>query len=220
LPNLVREYTSAVLRHAAATAKRMSLEASELATLEHLQASGPMTQKHLGRRLSMSPGAVTAMIDRLESRGYVQRSPNPEDRRSALVGITKAGIEESLRHLWPYIEDMRALEEAFGFTTTVRWGAPDGTVQHAKATFGEGALMMGTAENQSAPLVGASVGQGVYLRLRRGHRRALRASSSCRSPGSVPAGGYRVGYAPLRALDLEGYEWSFGNYRPGMAGDP
>jgi DNA-binding MarR family transcriptional regulator len=91
----------------------MSLEASELAALEHLQASGPMTQKHLGKRLSMSPGAITAMIDRLESRRYVQRTPNPEDRRSALVGITKAGIEESLRHLWPYIEDMRALEEGF-----------------------------------------------------------------------------------------------------------
>jgi DNA-binding MarR family transcriptional regulator len=113
LANLVREYTSAVLRHAAATAKRMSLEASELAALEHLQASGPMTQKDLGKRLSISPGAVTAMIDRLGSRGYVQRTPNPEDRRSALVGITTAGIEESLRHLWPYIEDMRALEEGF-----------------------------------------------------------------------------------------------------------
>src|ERR671916_1187982 len=113
LANLVRQYTSAVLRHAAATAKRMSLEASELAALEHLQAAGPMTQKRLGERLSMSPGAVTAMIDRLESRGYVERIPNPEDRRSALVLITKTGLEESLRHLWPYIEDMKGLEEGF-----------------------------------------------------------------------------------------------------------
>jgi DNA-binding MarR family transcriptional regulator len=113
LADLVRKYTSAVLRHAAATAKRMSLEASELAALEHLQAAGPMTQKRLGERLSISPGAVTAMIDRLESRGYVERIPNPEDRRSALVLITKAGVEESVRHLWPYIEDMRGIEEGF-----------------------------------------------------------------------------------------------------------
>jgi DNA-binding MarR family transcriptional regulator len=113
LANLVREYTSAVLRHAAATAKRMSLEASELAALEHLQATGPMTQKRLGERLSISPGAVTAMIDRLESRGHVERTPNPEDRRSALVLITKAGLEESLRYLWPYIEDMKGVEEGF-----------------------------------------------------------------------------------------------------------
>src|ERR671920_1636753 len=113
LADLVRGYTSAVLRHTAATAKRMSLEASELAALEHLQAAGPMTQKRLGGRLSISPGAVTAMIDRLESRGYVERTPNPEDRRSALVLITKAGLEESLRHLWPYIEDMKGVEEGF-----------------------------------------------------------------------------------------------------------
>ena len=53
------------------------------------------------------------MIDRLESRGYVERIPNPEDRRSALVLITKAGLEESLRHLWPYIEDMKGVEEGF-----------------------------------------------------------------------------------------------------------
>lgn len=113
LSDLVRQHSSAVLRHAAATAKRMGLEASELAALEHLQAAGAINQKRLGERLSMSPGAITAMIDRLERRGYVERIPNPEDRRSALVKITKAGLEESLRHLWPYIEDMKGVEEGF-----------------------------------------------------------------------------------------------------------
>src|ERR671911_1960769 len=113
LSDLVREHTSAVLRHAAATAKRMGLEASELAALEHLQAAGAINQKRLGERLSKSPGAITAMIDRLQRRGYVERIPNPEDRRSALVRITKAGLEESLRHLWPYIEDMKSIEEDF-----------------------------------------------------------------------------------------------------------
>jgi DNA-binding MarR family transcriptional regulator len=53
------------------------------------------------------------MLDRLELRGYVERIPNPEDRRSALVLITKAGLEESLRHLWPYIEDIKGVEEGF-----------------------------------------------------------------------------------------------------------
>jgi DNA-binding MarR family transcriptional regulator len=113
LSDLVRQHSSAVLRHAAATAKRMGLEASELAALEHLQAAGHINQKRLGERLSMSPGAITAMIDRLERRGYVERAPNPEDRRSALVNITEAGLEESLRHLWPYIEDMKGVEEGF-----------------------------------------------------------------------------------------------------------
>src|SRR3712207_5157648 len=113
LSDLVRQHSRAVLRHANATAKRMRLEASELAALEHLQAVGAVTHKHLGERLFMSPGAITAMIDRLERRGYVERIPNPEDRRSTLVRITERGIEESLRHLWPYIEDMKGVEEGF-----------------------------------------------------------------------------------------------------------
>ncbi len=113
LSDLVRQHSSAVLRHAAATAKRMGLEASELAALEHLQAAGAINQRRLGERLSMNPAAITAMIDRLEGRGYVERIPNPEDRRSSLVGITEAGLEESLRHLWPYIEDMKGVEAGF-----------------------------------------------------------------------------------------------------------
>src|SRR5918994_3906231 len=113
LADRVREHSSAVMRYTAATAKRMGLEASELSALEHLQAAGPMTLGQLGGRLSMSPGAVTALVDRLEKKGYVERLPNPKDRRSALVLITKTGLEESLRHLWPYIEDMKGVEEGF-----------------------------------------------------------------------------------------------------------
>ena len=46
------------------------------------------------------------------------------------------------------------LKEAFGFTTSVRWDYRDGNVQHAEVTFGEGAVMMGTAEHSTAPLEG------------------------------------------------------------------
>jgi DNA-binding MarR family transcriptional regulator len=91
----------------------MGLEASELAALEHLQAAGPMTLGRLGERLSMSPGAVTALVDRLELKGYVERTPNPKDRRSTLVRETETGLKESLKHLWPYIEEMKGIEESF-----------------------------------------------------------------------------------------------------------
>jgi DNA-binding MarR family transcriptional regulator len=101
------------MRYAAATAKRMGLEVSELSALEHLQAAGPMPLGRLGEGLSMSPGAVTALVDRLERKGYAERIPNSKDRRSALVRETEAGLEESLEHLWPYIEEMRGIEERF-----------------------------------------------------------------------------------------------------------
>ena len=61
----------------------------------------------------MSPGAVTALVDRLERKGYVERVPNPKDRRSALVRETEAGLGDSLEHLWPYIEEMREIEGRF-----------------------------------------------------------------------------------------------------------
>ena len=113
LADLAREHSSAVMRYAAAIAKRMGIEASELAALAHLQEAGSMTLGELGERLSMSPGAVTALVDRLERRGHVERFPNPKDRRSVLVRHTEAGITDSLEHLWPYIREMRSIEEGF-----------------------------------------------------------------------------------------------------------
>lgn len=113
LADLSREHSSAVMRYAAAIAKRMGVEASELLALEHLQAAGPMTLGRLGERISMSPGAVTALVDRLEKKGYVERIPNPGDRRSTLVRETEAGLKESLEHLWPYIEEMKDIEKGF-----------------------------------------------------------------------------------------------------------
>ncbi len=111
--DLIREHSSAAMRYAAAVAKRMGVEASELAALEHLQSSGPMTPGRLGGRLSMSPGAVTALVDRLEKRGHVERMPNPEDRRSALLRETEQGLRAPLEYLWPYVVEMRSIEGGF-----------------------------------------------------------------------------------------------------------
>ena len=109
----MREYSSAATRYSAALARSMGMGTSEVAALEHLQAAGPMTPGRLGGRLSMSPAAVTALVDRLERRGHVERMPNPEDRRSALVRETERGLRDSLEHLRPYIEEMCGIEESF-----------------------------------------------------------------------------------------------------------
>ncbi len=113
LADLAREHSLAVMRYAAAVAKRMGIEVSELAALSHLEEAGPMTLGRLGERLSVSPGAVTALVDRLEGRGHVERFPNPKDRRSVLVRETETGLADSLEHLWPYIEEMREIEGRF-----------------------------------------------------------------------------------------------------------
>jgi len=129
------------MRYAAAIAKRMGIEASELAALSHLQEAGSMTLGELGERLSMSPGAVTALVDRLEGRGHVERFPNPKDRRSALVRATEAGLTDPLEHLWPYIVEMRSIEERFseeerGVVARFLIAATEATHRHAQRAAG------------------------------------------------------------------------------------
>ena len=71
--------------------------------------------------------------------------------------------------MYPYLSYRDAattlsfLQEAFEFSVGIRWDDPEGTAQHAEATFGEGAVIMGTGEHPSASLEGSSVGQGIYV---------------------------------------------------------
>jgi DNA-binding MarR family transcriptional regulator len=108
-----------VLAFAAAMARRTGLGLSEMAALEHLQhAHGGLTPTELGRRLSLSSRAITALVDRLERTGHVQRLPNPDDRRSSVVLPVPAGLEEAGRHLRPIAVEL--LEATTGLTDEER----------------------------------------------------------------------------------------------------
>jgi DNA-binding MarR family transcriptional regulator len=43
------------------------------------------------RETMVTSGTMTNRVDRLEARGYVERSRDPDDRRGVLVGLTAAG---------------------------------------------------------------------------------------------------------------------------------
>ncbi|WP_181068096.1 MarR family transcriptional regulator [Rathayibacter sp. AY1A7] len=64
---------------------------SELTALEVLGESPDLTPKWLGLELSLSTGAVTALLDRLATAGHVDRLANPQDRRSVLLRLTASG---------------------------------------------------------------------------------------------------------------------------------
>lgn len=72
----------------AALAKRARIAESDLDALEFLEAEGPLTQRELGDRLSLSSGAVTMLVDRLELAGWVRRRPHPSDRRYTLLELS------------------------------------------------------------------------------------------------------------------------------------
>src|SRR5919198_1895962 len=50
----------------------------------------------LAERSGMSRQAITYLIDELETRGYLERSPDPSDRRASLVDLTPRG-EQAVR---------------------------------------------------------------------------------------------------------------------------
>jgi DNA-binding MarR family transcriptional regulator len=50
-----------------------------------------MRLSELSERLHIAPRSATEVVDGLESRGLVQRRPDPGDRRATLVEVTSAG---------------------------------------------------------------------------------------------------------------------------------
>jgi DNA-binding MarR family transcriptional regulator len=59
--------------------------------LLNLIAEQPMPMGQLAGALSCDASNVTGLVDRLESRGLVQRSPSEEDRRVKVLSLTPLG---------------------------------------------------------------------------------------------------------------------------------
>jgi DNA-binding MarR family transcriptional regulator len=84
------------------TATRMPLEArSDFAVLAALTEFGALSQADLGRRLGLDRANVNGIVTRLERDGFVQRTPDPGDRRRLLLTPTDEGAARlvELEHL-------------------------------------------------------------------------------------------------------------------------
>jgi DNA-binding MarR family transcriptional regulator len=72
---------------------------SQLRALRVLRRHGVMRLSELSDRLRIAPRSATEVVDALESRGLVQRRPDPGDRRATLVEVTGdgAGVLDAVR---------------------------------------------------------------------------------------------------------------------------
>ncbi|MFD7702981.1 MarR family winged helix-turn-helix transcriptional regulator [Streptomyces caelestis] len=100
------EYEEAAAGHAltGAQAKLLSLLSLE-----------PLPMRKLAQRLKCEPSNVTGIVDRLESRGLVERRPDPADRRVKLAAATAEGrrVTRSLRESLRFArEPLAGLSEA------------------------------------------------------------------------------------------------------------
>jgi DNA-binding MarR family transcriptional regulator len=69
----------------------LGLNLSQASVLAFLQEAGPQSQTSLARMLGIGRAAAGNVIDGLETRGLVERQPDPSDRRVWLVAPTAAG---------------------------------------------------------------------------------------------------------------------------------
>ena len=56
-----------------------------------------LSMSDLSRRLIVSNGAITGLVDKLMAAGLVMRQDDPRDRRSVIVRLTRKGRESFLR---------------------------------------------------------------------------------------------------------------------------
>lgn len=70
-----------------------SWEFDVLATLRRHGAPYRLTAGQLLDATMITSGAMTHRIDRLQSRGYVERTKHPDDGRLVLVGLTASGLD-------------------------------------------------------------------------------------------------------------------------------
>ena len=91
---LIQEFVAAVRASQTATetldhavAERLGLDYSAYRCLDLLDQEGPMTAGRLAERSRLSPGAITAVLDRLEEKGLARRVRDTQDRRRVLVEV-------------------------------------------------------------------------------------------------------------------------------------
>lgn len=95
----------------------LGLTPAEARTLSHVARIGPARQATLAERMGIEAMTLSACLDRLEAQGYVQREPDPSDRRAKLVDTTDAA--------GPALDKIFAVSAAFRADMTDGLGAEE-----------------------------------------------------------------------------------------------
>ena len=88
---------------------RQELNPAEFAILEALYHKGPLLLGDVQRKVLVSSGGTTFLVDRLEKRGLVERQSCPNDRRARYAALTRDG-QVMMKKVFPV--HARAMKEA------------------------------------------------------------------------------------------------------------
>lgn len=90
----VGEYGAHLTMFRNAMSEWAGLNVTDMECLRLLFQKGIATPSELARFTGLTSGATTAMLDRLEKAGLIERRPNPDDRRGTLIAPTKSSTEK------------------------------------------------------------------------------------------------------------------------------
>ena len=77
------------------------LTPTQFFAMARLHERGQLSQNRLGRLAAMDPATIQGVIRRLEERGYIQRTPDANDRRRMVLRLTSSGsslVDQLLDH--------------------------------------------------------------------------------------------------------------------------
>lgn len=145
-----REVLSALRRiiratdlHSKQLTREVGLTTPQVVVLQAIRDLGEVTSGQLARRVTLSQGTVTTILDRLEARGLVERYRSAADRRVVHSRLTRRG-RAVLRRAPPLLHER--FIKAFERLSPVRQ-------TRILATLDEVAAMMGAADLDAAPLL-------------------------------------------------------------------
>ena len=114
-PHLIDELDAAITDYQAASdaldeavAVRLGINRTDLQCLDIAYRRGPLTAGQLAEETSLTPGAITAALDRLERGGYARRVRDEIDRRRVVVETTARTRELVRGYYGPLDEESRA----------------------------------------------------------------------------------------------------------------
>lgn len=96
---LARAYAS-VGEHSRSDISRHDLTPAEFGVLELLYHKGPQLLGEVQKKVLVSSGGITFLVDRLTKRGLVERLACPSDRRARYAALTKEG-DDLMRDVFP-----------------------------------------------------------------------------------------------------------------------
>jgi DNA-binding MarR family transcriptional regulator len=92
-----------------ALARRMGLGVTDVIALQHLLDHDDLGPVDLGNLLRIRSASATALVDRLQSAGHVERVRHPTDGRRVVLSLTGSARTESVAALGPLLAAIGAV---------------------------------------------------------------------------------------------------------------